>query len=177
MAKMPMTPGPAERRRHLRHLHADRRCRPGPYTLNDTLPAVQGMDQGDQVTSNFTVATTDGTEHTVTITINGTKSTRRRSRLAAQSQVASPSQPTPLAITTLVNANLSGSFGVADVDADHGPEQEPCRADLPRGAAGSLDDVYLLAGNQTAVTTAGRCTVGWHQTWTSGRADRAATST
>ncbi|MGF1770741.1 VCBS domain-containing protein, partial [Vibrio wakamikoensis] len=43
------------------------------YTLDNTLSAVQALDDGDKVIEEFTVTSADGTEHTIAVTINGTE--------------------------------------------------------------------------------------------------------
>ena len=41
------------------------------YTLNNNNPAVQALNAGQTLTDTFTAITVDGTQHLVTITING----------------------------------------------------------------------------------------------------------
>ncbi|MGF1774291.1 VCBS domain-containing protein [Vibrio wakamikoensis] len=43
------------------------------YTLDNTLTAVQALDDGDKVIEEFTITSADGTEHTIAVTINGTE--------------------------------------------------------------------------------------------------------
>ena len=42
------------------------------YTLNNSSPAVQALNEGESKTETFTVQSTDGTPHTVVITVQGT---------------------------------------------------------------------------------------------------------
>ncbi|MCW0470769.1 VCBS domain-containing protein [Vibrio chagasii] len=41
------------------------------YFLNNDLDAVQELGDGDTLTETFTVTSADGTEHDITVTING----------------------------------------------------------------------------------------------------------
>ncbi|MCW0470749.1 VCBS domain-containing protein [Vibrio chagasii] len=41
--------------------------------LNNDLDAVQELGDGDTLTETFTVTSADGTEHDITVTINGTQ--------------------------------------------------------------------------------------------------------
>ncbi|GAL35394.1 T1SS secreted agglutinin RTX [Vibrio maritimus] len=43
------------------------------YNVDNSLDAVQALDVGDTITEEFTVTSVDGTEHTITVTINGTE--------------------------------------------------------------------------------------------------------
>ncbi|MFY3312028.1 VCBS domain-containing protein, partial [Achromobacter ruhlandii] len=42
------------------------------YTLDNTDPKVQALAVGEKLTETFTVTAADGTQSTVTVTINGT---------------------------------------------------------------------------------------------------------
>ncbi|WP_094841649.1 retention module-containing protein [Bordetella genomosp. 11] len=74
------------------------------YNLTNDDPQVQQLAVGEQLTETFTVKSADGTETTVTITIDGTN------------DVPTISGPNTAAATEDVEQTVSGQLSVADVD-------------------------------------------------------------
>jgi T1SS-143 domain-containing protein len=95
------------------------------YTLNNGLPAVQGLDDGETLTDSFTYAASDGTSSTnstLTITIFGTNDapTIAAQTAATVSEEGLPSgNPDTVGSNDTTNATVAGgTITVADVDIE-----------------------------------------------------------
>ena len=131
------------------------------YTLNNALPAVQGLGVGESLTDSFTFTVTDNhgatTTNTLTVTISGTNDipvlAATTVNIAEGSAVTNGTLPTPtdadvhdvVSFTPLSNA--PGSYGTFSVDAD-GNYTYTLNTSLPAvqglGAGESLTDTFTV---------------------------------
>ena len=131
------------------------------YSLNNALPAVQGLGVGESLTDSFTYTVTDNhgstATNTLTVTINGTNDApvlaATTVNIAEGSAVTSGTLPTPtdvdvhdvVSFTPLSNA--AGSYGTFSVDAD-GNYTYTLNTSLPAvqglGAGESLTDSFTV---------------------------------
>ena len=131
------------------------------YSLNNALPAVQGLGVGESLTDSFTYTVTDNhgstATNTLTVTINGTNDApvlaAATVNIAEGSTVTSGTLPTPtdvdvhdvVSFTPLSNA--AGSYGTFSVDAD-GNYTYTLNTSLPAvqglGAGESLTDSFTV---------------------------------
>ncbi|WP_261809199.1 VCBS domain-containing protein [Vibrio toranzoniae] len=78
------------------------------YSLTNDLDAVQELGEGDTLTETFTVTSADGTEHDITVTINGTN----------DAATVTTSQQSPITTNEDTSTVIEwDSFGITDVDS------------------------------------------------------------
>ncbi|EGW52440.1 hypothetical protein HMPREF1022_00567, partial [Desulfovibrio sp. 6_1_46AFAA] len=132
------------------------------YTLNNALPAVQGLGVGESLTETFTFTVTDNhgatATSTLTVTINGTNDApvlaATTVNIAEGSAVTSGTLPTPTdadvhdVISFTPQSNAPGSYGTFSVDGD-GNYTYALDTSLPAvkglGAGESLTDTFVVA--------------------------------
>ena len=146
------------------------------YTLNNSLPAVQGLGVGESLTDTFTVTASDGhggtASNTLTVTINGTNDlpvlAATTANIAEVTAVTNGTLPMPTdadihdTVTFTPQTNAPGSYGTFSVDAD-GNYSYALNTSLPAvqglGAGESLTDTFVVTvsdnhgGTSSAVVT------------------------
>ena len=146
------------------------------YTLNNSLPAVQGLGVGESLTDTFTVTASDGhggtASNTLTVTINGTNDlpvlAATTVNIAEVTAVTNGTLPMPTdadihdTVTFTPQTNAPGSYGTFSVDAD-GNYSYALNTSLPAvqglGAGESLTDTFVVTvsdnhgGTSSAVVT------------------------
>ena len=80
----------------------------GFYNIDNTLEAVQGLDEGESFTETFTVMTIDGQTHEITVTVNGTADATK-----TKVDAASVNEDGSVVIDVLANDS--------DIDSDKSP--------------------------------------------------------
>ncbi|WP_150116067.1 VCBS domain-containing protein [Desulfovibrio fairfieldensis] len=131
------------------------------YTLNNALPAVQGLGVGESLTETFTFTVTDNhgatTTNTLTVTINGTNDipvlAATTVNIAEGSAVTNGTLPTPTdvdvhdVVSFTPQTNAPGSYGTFSVDAD-GNYTYALNTSLPAvkglGLGESLTDTFVV---------------------------------
>ena len=146
------------------------------YTLNNSLPAVQGLGVGESLTDTFTITASDGhggtASNTLTVTINGTNDlpvlAATTVNIAEVTAVTNGTLPMPTdadihdTVTFTPQTNAPGSYGTFSVDAD-GNYSYALNTSLPAvqglGAGESLTDTFVVTvsdnhgGTSSAIVT------------------------
>ncbi|MDT3296640.1 VCBS domain-containing protein [Shewanella sp. SP2S2-6] len=118
------------------------------YSADNTQAAIQQLKAGETLTDTFTVSTTDGTTHTVTVTLQGTNDAPV---LAAQSQAVTEdgSLLSGHMAATDVDAGDTQTFSIANavdgftLNADGSYQFDPSHAGYQHLAAGQTQDVVI----------------------------------
>ncbi|WP_409438293.1 VCBS domain-containing protein, partial [Shewanella sp. SP2S2-4] len=118
------------------------------YSADNTQAAIQQLKAGETLTDTFTVSTTDGTTHTVTVTLQGTNDAPV---LAAQSQAVTEdgSLLSGHMAATDVDAGDTQAFSLANavdgftLNADGSYSFDPSNAAYQHLAAGQTQDVVI----------------------------------
>ncbi|MBM6551976.1 retention module-containing protein, partial [Marinomonas ostreistagni] len=99
------------------------------YTLDNDLDAVQSLGEGDTLTETFTVTSADGTQNSVTVTINGTNDA-----------------PVATAATAAVqeDASVSGTVTASDVDLPAGASLTFSTTSTATGLTFNSDGTYTF---------------------------------
>ncbi|TPH12265.1 retention module-containing protein, partial [Litorilituus lipolyticus] len=93
------------------------------YSIDNTLSAVQSLDDGESFTETFTVFTIDGQSHEITVTVNGTDDLSVISLELGDSDVGSVTED--IAVDAENQLTTSGHLTVTDVDANDNPAFDP----------------------------------------------------
>ncbi|NOH86064.1 cell surface protein, partial [Vibrio sp. 03-59-1] len=120
------------------------------YTVDNN--AVQYLDEGETVTEIYTVSATDGTEHVVTITINGAEDPSDITVGEGDSDEGSVTEDVDVTLAdTLVS---EGSLTISDVDANDNPEFNPNGVFTPTGStnAAALGSLVIDADGDWTYT-------------------------
>ena len=120
------------------------------YTVDNN--AVQYLDEGESVTEIYTVSATDGTEHVVTITINGAEDPSDITVGEGDSDEGSVTEDVDVTLAdTLVS---EGSLTISDVDANDNPEFNPNGVFTPTGStnAAALGSLVIDADGDWTYT-------------------------
>ncbi|MGF1841689.1 VCBS domain-containing protein, partial [Vibrio clamense] len=120
------------------------------YTVDNN--AVQYLDEGETVTEIYTVSATDGTEHVVTITINGAEDPSEITVGEGDSDEGSVTEDVDVTLAdTLVS---EGSLTISDVDANDNPEFNPNGVFTPTGStnAAALGSLVIDADGDWTYT-------------------------
>ncbi|NHQ88672.1 type I secretion C-terminal target domain-containing protein, partial [Iodobacter sp. HSC-16F04] len=91
------------------------------YTLNNNDPVVQALKDGDVKTETFTVKSADGTESTITVTVNGTNETATVGHGAVQEDTVQSSSGTLTATggaTFVPQTDAAGTYGKLTLGSD-----------------------------------------------------------
>ncbi|MDT3276031.1 VCBS domain-containing protein, partial [Shewanella sp. SP2S2-4] len=118
------------------------------YSADNTQAAIQQLKASETLTDTFTISSTDGTSHTVTVIINGTNDAPV---LAAQTQAVTEdgTQLTGKMIATDVDASDTQTFSIAQpvdgftLNADGSYSFDPSHASYQHLAAGQTQDVVI----------------------------------
>ncbi|MXV30473.1 tandem-95 repeat protein, partial [Aeromonas veronii] len=118
------------------------------YSADNTQAAIQQLKAGETLTDTFTVSSTDGTMHTVTVTLQGTNDAPV---LAAQSQAVTEdgSLLSGHMVATDVDAGDTQTFSIANavdgftLNADGSYQFDPGNAAYQHLAAGQTQDVVI----------------------------------